>query len=74
MVKIMSEKISVNISKDLYALIKKQVKNSGGAFNSAEEYVEFVLSEVLKEEETERALTPDEEEQIEKRLRNLGYI
>lgn len=74
MVKILSEKISVNISKDLFVLIKKQVENSSGAFDSVEEYIEFVLSEVIKEEETERALTPDEQEKIEKRLRNLGYI
>ena len=74
MVKNLSEKISVNISKDLFILIKKQVENSSGAFDSVEEYIEFVLSEVIKEEETERELTPDEQKKIEERLRNLGYI
>ena len=37
------------------------------------EYVEFVLTELLREEE-EPAYTPEEEEEIKGRLRALGYI
>jgi hypothetical protein len=73
MVKMMSEKVSISISKDLFDLIKKQVENSDGAFTDIEEYVEFVLSEVIKEE-AGSGFTSDEEEQIKERLKNLGYI
>jgi Arc/MetJ-type ribon-helix-helix transcriptional regulator len=74
MVKTLPEKISVKISKDLFDMIKKQVKMSGGAFISVEEYIEFILLEVIKEEKTVEALTPDEEEKIKERLRKLGYF
>jgi len=37
------------------------------------EYIEFVLTELLKDDE-EQAYTPEEEEEIKKRLRALGYI
>jgi len=74
MVKTLPEKISVKISKDLFDMIKKQVKMSGGAFISVEEYIEFILLEVIKEEKKVRALTPEEEEKIKERLRKLGYF
>ena len=46
-----------------------------GAF-SVDEYVTFVLNEVLKEEEeeTEAAFSKEEEEEVKKRLRALGYL
>jgi len=74
MVQILSEKIPVKISKNLFTMIKEQVMISGGAFNSVEEYIEFILTEVIKEEKTVRAYTPDEEKIIKERLRKLGYI
>lgn len=74
MVKRMPEKISVKISKDLFDMIKEQVEISGGAFNSVEEYIEFILSEVIKEEKTVSEYTSEEEEMIKERLRKLGYI
>ena len=74
MVKTLPEKISVKISKDLFDMIKKQVKMSGGAFISVEEYIEFILLEVIKEEKKVRALTQEEEEKIKERLRKLGYF
>ena len=68
------DKISVNIPRDLYEEIKLRVESSQGEFNSVEEYVEFVLTEVLREEVTEQVYTPEEEEEVKKRLRSLGYI
>ena len=68
------EKIAVRISKDLYEEIEKRVKESGGEFKSVEEFVAFVLEEVLKEEEEEPVYTPEEEEEIKRRLRALGYL
>ncbi len=68
------DKVAVCISKDLYKKVKKKVEESEGAFNSVEEYVEFVLEELLKEEEEETPFTPEEEEEIKRRLRALGYL
>ena len=69
----MSGEVDVKLKKDLIDKIKKVVDESEGEFNSVEEYIEFVLTELLKEEE-EEIYTPEEEEEIKKRLRALGYI
>ncbi|HDN02140.1 MAG TPA: CopG family transcriptional regulator, partial [Candidatus Bathyarchaeota archaeon] len=66
--------VNVRIPKKLYDEIKKEVEESGGEFNSVDEFVEFVLTEVLKEEEPEETYTPEEEEEIKRRLRSLGYL
>ncbi|RLE68834.1 MAG: CopG family transcriptional regulator [Thermoprotei archaeon] len=71
----MSEKVSINISKEIYEKAKKYVENSGGEFNSVEEFIEFVLKEVLEEEREEKQVyTPEEEEEIKRRLKSLGYL
>lgn len=71
----MSEgKVPVYISRKLYDEVKRRVAESEGEFKSVEEYVEFVLNEVVKEEEPEQVYTPEEEEEIKKRLRALGYL
>jgi hypothetical protein len=67
------DKVPVYISKKLYEEVKKRVDESEGEFKSVEEFVEYVLIELLKEEE-ETPYTSDEEEEIKKRLRALGYI
>jgi len=68
------DKVAVYIPKDLYEEIKKRVDESGGEFKNVEEYVEFVLREIAKEEEEEFEYTPEEEEKIKERLRGLGYL
>jgi len=70
----MSERVSVRISKDLYEKVKKFIEESGGEFKSVDEFVEFVLKEVLEEESEESVYTPEEEEEIKRRLRALGYL
>ena len=75
MTKVSEEKVPIYISKTLYERIKKEVEESQGEFKNVEEFIEFVLREVLKEEETEEpAYTPEEEEEIKRRLRSLGYL
>jgi len=68
------EKVPIYISKTLYERIKKEVEESQGEFKNVEEFIEFVLREVLKEETEEPAYTPEEEEEIKRRLRSLGYL
>jgi len=68
-----SERVSINIRKDLYEKAKKYVEEQGG-FSSVEELVEFVLEEVLSEEPAEQVFSEEEEEKVKERLRSLGYI
>jgi len=68
------EKVAVYIPRKLYERIEKAVRESGGEFKNVEEYVTFVLKEVLSGEEEEAVFTPEEEEEIKKRLRALGYL
>jgi len=73
-VDVSEEKVAIEIPKRLYEQVKKHVEESGGEFKSVEEFVVFVLEEVLREEEAESVFTPEEEEEIKRRLRALGYI
>jgi len=66
--------VNVRIPKSLYEEISRRVKESGGEFKDVEEYVTFVLNEVVKEDEEENVYTPEEEEEIKRRLKQLGYL
>ena len=68
------EYVNIRIPKSIYKKIEEEVRASQGEFKSVEDYVEFVLNEVLKEEPEETAYTPEEEEEIKRRLRSLGYL
>jgi Arc/MetJ-type ribon-helix-helix transcriptional regulator len=67
------ESKGVFLSAELYSRIEARVGDTG--FSSVDEYVTFVLEEVLKEEgEEETAFSKEEEEEVKKRLRALGYL
>lgn len=69
----MSEKKNVAIPAELYGAINQRIQET--EFTSVEEYVTFVLEEVLKDEdEDEVVFTPEDEEEVKKRLRALGYL
>ena len=65
---------AVSISAELYGKIAERVEATG--FSSVEEYVTFVLEEVLKDdgEEEKVAFSKEEEEEVKKRLKALGYL
>lgn len=71
------EKRNVEIPKRLYDKIEKHVKNSD-EFSNVEEYITFILEEVLKEEEVEELeesrFDEGDEEAVKERLRGLGYL
>jgi len=67
------EKVTVQIRKDLYEKIKKEIEDSD-EFKTPEEFIEFVIEQVLEEEEEESSYTEEEEEEIKERLRSLGYL
>lgn len=64
----------MNISKELLDETQRRVDEIGGEFKTVEWYIEFVLSEFLREEEPEQAYTPEEEEEIKERLRKPEFI
>ena len=68
------DKIAIQIPIDLYKAIEQKIKSSRREFKSVDEYLEFILRKIVKEEKVERAYTPEEEEKIKERLKNLGYI
>jgi hypothetical protein len=67
------DEVPVYISRKLYEEVERKVDESEGEFKSVEEFVEYVLKELLKEEE-ETPYTSEDEEEIKKRLKALGYI
>jgi len=68
------DKVTIEISRELYEKAKKFIEEQGG-FNSVEELVEFLLQEALSvEEESGREMSKEEEEKVKERLRALGYI
>ncbi len=69
----MAEKVSIEISKELYDKAAKFIKEQGG-FSSVEELVEFLLQEVLATEELESGMSKEDEEKVKERLRALGYL
>ena len=66
----MESKKGVLISEKLYHEIKKKLDDYG--FKSVDEYVEFVVGESLTAEKVK--YTKEDEEEIKRRLRELGYI
>lgn len=66
-------KKAVFLSAELYDKIKERVEATD--FSSVEQYVAFVLEEILKEEDEEEKTSPEEaEEEVKKRLKALGYL
>jgi Arc/MetJ-type ribon-helix-helix transcriptional regulator len=68
------EKKTVSLPVELYSRIEQRI--AATEFHSVDEYVAFVLGEVLKEEggEEDRAFSEEEEEQVKSRLKALGYL
>ncbi len=63
----------VYLPDQLYSKIEQRILNT--EFCSVDGYVAFVLEEVLKEVEEEgKTLSKEEEEEVKKRLREVGYL
>lgn len=76
--KVETEFVSIKISKELYDKVQNRVKQSNEEFKNVEDYVTFLLTEVVSETDSQtsdgNAYTKEEEEEIKGRLKNLGYI
>ncbi len=69
------EKKAVFLPADIYLRLEERVRAT--EFTSVEEYVTFVMEEILREDEEEKeelVYSEAEEEEIKKRLRALGYL
>ena len=67
------EKKAVFLPANIYKKIEERVNTT--EFNSVEEYITFVLEEVLKDEQEEKkTFSKEEEEEVKKRLKALGYL
>jgi len=64
--------MKISISDLIYKKLKERIK--GTNFKSVEEYVNFVLKEVISEVEEKPAFNKKEEEKVKKRLSALGYF
>lgn len=68
-------KKAVLLPAELYGRIEERVRAT--EFESVEEYVTYVMEEILREDEGETeepAFSEAEEEEVKKRLRALGYL
>ena len=66
------EKKTVFLPAELYNKAAERIRTTD--FGSVDEYVGFVLEEVVKEEEEEKAFSEAEEKEVKKRLKDLGYL
>ena len=64
----------IKIPIDLIKKIEERVKET--EFESVDEYVTFVLEEVVKEddEKIEEVFSEEDEEKVKERLKALGYL
>lgn len=67
-----SDKKSILISSKLFDIISNRIKNSI-EFGSVDEYVDYVIAEILEIKKPE-SYTKEEYEKIEKHLKDMGYI
>lgn len=68
------EHVSVKIPNRLYKKVQRIVEESKGEFKDVEGYIIFIIEEIVREEESENIYTKEDEEDIMKRLKALGYV
>ncbi len=69
----MPEKVKIEIPATLYRRIEEKIVDTG--FSDVNEYIIYVLREVLAEDEAdEEELSEEDEEKVKERLRSLGYL
>ncbi len=67
------QKTSVTVPVDLFEAIAARVETT--EFESVEEYVAFVLRELLRDETPEEPqLSEQDEAEVQRKLRDLGYM
>ena len=71
-----SDSIKISIKRSLAKKLKKRLKET--EFKTLSEYVNFILEEVLasleEQDDEDTSYSPEEEEKVKQRLKDLGYI
>jgi Arc/MetJ-type ribon-helix-helix transcriptional regulator len=69
-----NDKVTIKIPRPLYNKIQQLIEESG--FNSATDFIVFVLRDVISEhgKEDREEFSPEELSTLKKRLKNLGYL
>lgn len=67
-----NQRKTITISQKLFDEISKRIQNPVNGFSTVEEYVDYVLEEILFEKNTE--ISDAEKEKIQNELKKLGYI
>jgi 16S rRNA C1402 N4-methylase RsmH len=63
----------IKVSKEIIRKIEERIKDT--EFKSVEDYVTFVLEEVIKDEVgSEEVFSEEDEKKVKERLRALGYL
>lgn len=68
------ETVEIRISKATHDRIKERLRSTG--FTSVQDYVNYVLDEVLSSVEDEEGedMSDEDQEKVKERLRALGYL
>ena len=67
-----TKKTTIEIPEDLYELLKKQVEDSK-EYETINDFVIYLLNQYISIENTQDT-SEEEKEEIEKRLKKLGYL
>ncbi len=69
-----NDKVTIKIPRPLYLKIQQLIGDSG--FDSATDFIVYVLRDVLSEtgSENREEFTADELKKLKQKLRNLGYL
>ena len=69
-----NDKVTIKIPRPLYVKIQQLIGESG--FDSATDFIVYVLRDVLSEKgsENREEFTADELKNLKQKLRNLGYL
>ena len=78
---ILVEKNTISISSELFNLISQRIKNPQVGFDTVEDYVDYVLRELLLEDSdtqeknsNEEEISQEEAKKIREELKKLGYV
>jgi len=67
-----SDRVTLKIPRPLYDKIKSVIEGSG--FGSVNEFVVYILRDLVSQNKERRDLSAEEIEAIRQRLKNLGYF
>ena len=70
----MTEVKNINISSQIYEKIEEKIRDPLIGCENVEEYIKLILEKALDIDSEESELPKSEDERVEEKLRQLGYI